>query len=159
MDRFLLHITVDYSSDEDERMVLRLVRGEDAGTGQRAGDKIPARAVLDARAEVLAVKVSDAVERYMVAIVAATRRPGDYGHSSLAQWLTVGASPRGTLALDRAARAFAWLDGRSAVTPEDVRAVTHSCLRHRIILSYEAEADGITRDQVLDEVLAQVAVS
>lgn len=159
MDRFLLHVTVDYSTDEDERKILRLVRGEDAGTGLRAADKIPARAVLDARAEVLAVKVSDAVERYMVAIVAATRRPGDYARSSLAQWLTVGASPRGTLALDRASRAAAWLDGRSAVTPDDVRAVTHSCLRHRIILSYEAEADGVTRDQVLDEVLAQVAVS
>jgi MoxR-like ATPase len=159
MDRFLLHINVDYSTDEDERKILRLVRGEDAGTGQRTADKIPARAVLDARAEVLAVKVSDAVERYMVAIVAATRRPGDYARSSLAQWLTVGASPRGTLALDRASRAAAWLDGRSAVTPDDVRAVTHSCLRHRIILSYEAEADGVTRDQVLDEVLAQVAVS
>jgi MoxR-like ATPase len=159
MDRFLLHITVDYSTDDDERRILRLVRGEDAGTGATPADKIPARAVLDARAEVLAVQVSEAVERYMVAIVAATRRPSDYTHSPLAQWLSIGASPRGTLALDRASRALAWLDGRNAVTPDDVKAATHSCLRHRLILSYEAEADGVTPDQVLDEVLAQVAVS
>ena len=76
---------------------------------------------------------------------------------TLAQWIKVGASPRGTLALDRAGRAHAWMDDRDAVTPDDVKAVTHACLRHRIILSYEAEAEGITKDQVLDEVLAQVA--
>ncbi|MBK6510763.1 MAG: MoxR family ATPase [Haliea sp.] len=159
MDRFLLHIKVDYSTDEDERRILRLVRGEDAGSGQRDTGKIPAQVVLDARAEVLAVQVSDAVERYMVAIIAATRRPAEYAKSPLAKWITVGASPRGTLALDRASRALAWLDGRNAVTPDDVKAATHACLRHRLILSYEAEADGVTKDQVLDEVLTQVAVS
>ncbi|MBK6737402.1 MAG: MoxR family ATPase [Haliea sp.] len=159
MDRFLLHIKVDYSTDEDERRILRLVRGEDAGSGQRDTGKIPAQVVLDARAEVLAVQVSDAVERYMVAIIAATRRPAEYVKSPLAKWITVGASPRGTLALDRASRALAWLDGRNAVTPDDVKAATHACLRHRLILSYEAEADGVTKDQVLDEVLTQVAVS
>jgi MoxR-like ATPase len=159
MDRFLLHVFVDYANDEDERKILRLVRGEDAGTGQQPGDQIPAQAVLDARKEVLAVKVSEAIEKYMVAIIAATRRPGDYPGSPLSQWLKIGASPRGTLALDRAARAHAWLDRRDAVTPDDVKAVVHGCLRHRIILSYEAEAEGITKNQVLDEVLKQVAVA
>ncbi len=159
MDRFLLHVFVDYSSDDDERKILRLVRGEDAGHETVESGVVPAQAVLDARREVLAVTVSEAIERYMVAIIAATRRPGDYADTSLAQWIRVGASPRGTLALDRASRACAWMAGRDAVTPEDVQAVTHACLRHRLILSYEAEADGVTKDQVLDEVLAQVAVA
>ncbi|KAA9133534.1 AAA domain-containing protein [Marinihelvus fidelis] len=159
MDRFLLHVFVDYASDDDERKILRLVRGEDAGHATGEAGVVPEQAVLDARREVLAITVSESIERYLVALVAATRRPGDFADSPLAGWIKVGASPRGTLALDRASRACAWLAGRDAVTPADVQAVTHACLRHRIILSYEAEADGVTRDQVLDEVLAQVAVA
>jgi MoxR-like ATPase len=114
--------------------------------------------VLDARKEVLAVQISETVEKYMVALIAATRRPGDFPGSKIAQWIKVGASPRGTLALDRAARAFAWLNGRDTATPSDVQSIAHACLRHRLILSYEAEAAGITKDQVLDEVLKLVAV-
>jgi MoxR-like ATPase len=159
MDRFLLHVNVGYSSDDDERRILELVRGEDAGSESGKSDKIPEQAVLEARKDVLAVQVSEGVERYMVALIAATRRPADYADSPLAKWIKVGASPRGTLALDRAGRAHAWLDGREAVTPDDVKAVAHACLRHRIILSYEAEAEGITRDQVLNEVVAQVATA
>jgi MoxR-like ATPase len=159
MDRFLLHVFVGYSSDEDERKILQLVRGEDAGVSASSNGKIPAQAVLDARKEVLAVQVSPAVENYMVALVAATRRPGDFKESALAKWIRVGASPRGTLALDRGARAHAWLDGRTTATPDDVKAVSHACLRHRLILTYEAEAEGVTKDAVLDEVLKQVAVA
>ncbi len=159
MDRFLLHVYVDYASDEDEQKILRLVRGEDAGQSGGSSEKIPQQAVLDARREVLAVTVADPVERYMVALIAATRRPAEYSDSPLARWISVGASPRGTLALDRASRAQAWLDGRAAVTPEDVQAVLHPCLRHRLILSYEAEAEGISKDAVLDEVVRQVAVA
>jgi MoxR-like ATPase len=159
MDRFLLHVFVDYSSDDDELKILNLVRDEDAGTAAKPEGKIPEQSVLDARKEVLAVRVSEPVERYMVALIAATRRPGDYEKSELAKWIKVGASPRGTLALDRAGRAHAWLDGRDAVTPDDVKAVAHACLRHRLILGYEAEAEGITKDKVLDEVLIQVAVA
>jgi MoxR-like ATPase len=157
MDRFLLHVTVDYASDE--RRILRLVRGEDAGSGHGDKTQIPAQAVLDARREVLAVEVSDAVERYMVALIAATRRPGEYRDAPFAGWIQVGASPRGTLALDRAARARAWLDGRSAATPDDVKAVLQPCLSHRIILSYEAEAEGISPNHVLASVLQHVAVA
>ncbi len=159
MDRFLLHVNVDYATDDDERKIVRLVRGEDAGTAASKPDKVPAQAVLDARKEVLAVNVSEAVERYMVALVAATRRPAEYAKSPLAKWIKVGASPRGTLALDRAARARAWMTGRDAVVPEDMQAVAHACLRHRLILTYEAEAAGISKDEVLDEVLKQVAVA
>jgi MoxR-like ATPase len=158
MDRFLLHVFVGYSNDEDERKILRLVRGEDAGTKTVEAAKVPSQSVFDARKEVLAVQVSETVEKYIVAIIAATRRPGDFKQSKLAQWLKVGASPRGTLALDRGARAHAWLDGRDTATPDDVKAVAHACLRHRLILSYEAEAEGITKDAVLDEVIKQVAV-
>ncbi|MFV0276509.1 MAG: AAA family ATPase [Parahaliea sp.] len=159
MDRFLLHVTVDYASDEDERRILRLVRGEDAGSTGTAGPRIPAETVLEARREVLAVSVSEAVERYIVALIAATRRPDDYPDAPFAPWIHVGASPRGTLALDRAARAHAWLDGRAAVAPDDVKAVLHACLSHRLSLTYEAEAEGVSPGQVLDAILAHVAIA
>ena len=94
----------------------------------------------------------------MVSLIAATRRPGDFKQSKLGSWIKVGASPRGTLALDRGARANAWLAGRDVATPDDVKAVVHACLRHRLILAYEAEAVGISKDQVLDEVVKLVAV-
>jgi MoxR-like ATPase len=134
--------------------------GQQSCTAGRAAfiTQIPAQSVLDARKEVLAVQISDTVEKYMVALIAATRRPSDFADSKLAQWIKVGASPRGTLALDRAARAKAWLDARDTATPVDVQAVVHACLRHRLILSYEAEAEGLTKDAVLDEVLKLVAV-
>ena len=158
MDRFLLHVFIGYSNDEDEKKILRLVRGEDAGGGKKADNKIPTQTVFDARKEVLAVQVSEAVEKYIVALIAATRRPADFKQSKLSTWIKVGASPRGTLALDRGARARAWLAGRDTATPDDVKAVAHASLRHRLILTYEAEAEGVTKDAVLDEVIKQVAV-
>jgi MoxR-like ATPase len=157
MDRFLLHIFIGYSSDEDEQKILRLVRGEDAGNAPQTDGQIPASAVFDARKEVLAVQIADTIEKYLVSLVAATRRPGDY-EGEMKKWIKVGASPRGTLALDRASRAHAWLAGNSFVTPDDVKAVAHACLRHRVILTYEAEAEGITKDKVVDEILKLVAV-
>jgi MoxR-like ATPase len=157
MDRFLLHVSIGYPSDEDEAKILRLIRGEEVGEAPLAGGKIPAEAVLSARAEVHAVTVSQALENYFVSIIAATRRPGDY-QGDLKKWIQYGASPRGTLALDRASRARAWLVGRDHVLPEDVHAVMHSCLRHRLILSYEANAEGITRDAVIDELVKLVAL-
>jgi MoxR-like ATPase len=158
MDRFLLHVFVGYSSDDDERKILHLVRGEDAGATPASNGRVPVQCVSDARREVLAVRVSDTVEKYIVALIAATRRPADFKQSKLSTWIKVGASPRGTLALDRGARARAWLDGRDTATPDDVKAVLHPCLRHRLILAYEAEAEGITKDAVLDELVRQVAI-
>jgi MoxR-like ATPase len=158
-DRFLLHIMVRYPSDADELQVMRLVRGEE-GTDGRMGDaaRIPQQAVFDARAEIHQVGVAEAVERYMVALIAATRRPERFG-KDLQRWIHVGASPRGTLALDKGSRAHAWLDGRDHVTPDDVRTIVHDCLRHRIILSYEANADGLSADDVINELVKQVAVA
>jgi MoxR-like ATPase len=158
MDRFLLHVFVGYASDDDERKILRLVRGEDAGASGGEKGQVPAQSVLEARKEVLGVQVSDTLEQYMVALVAATRRPGDYKDSKIGQWIKVGASPRGTLALDRCARAHAWLNGKDTVTPDNVKTIIHGALRHRLILTYEAEAEGVTKDAVLDEVVKLVAV-
>ncbi|MGH8070149.1 MAG: AAA family ATPase [Candidatus Entotheonellia bacterium] len=159
-DRFLLHIMVRYPSDADELQVMRLVRDEETehAGGPAKAEIIPQQAVFDARAEIHQVAVAEAVERYMVALIAATRRPERFG-KDLQRWIHVGASPRGTLALDKGSRAHAWLDGRDHVTPDDVRAIVHDCLRHRIILSYEANADGLTADDVINEVVKQVAVA
>jgi len=138
--------------------VLRLVRGEEAGAAPVAEPQIPAAAILAARREIDTVTSAEAIEAYIVAIVAATRRPAEHG-AELARWITIGASPRGSLALDRCSRVQAWMQGRDYVTPEDVQAVTHDCLRHRIALSYDARAEGVTADRVLDTILTQVAVA
>lgn len=161
MDRFLMHVRIDYPSDADEAKVMRLVRAESAASGDAAKSQPPPvsqQAVFDARAGIDQVSVRDVVENYMVALVAATRRPASFSEQ-LGKWIAIGASPRGTLALDRAARTNAWLQERDYVTPEDVQAIAHDCLRHRVSLSYEAGADGVSVDAVLDEVLKQVAVA
>ena len=102
--------------------------------------------------------MSEAVEEYVVQLVMATREPGQYG-DDIARWIEFGASPRGTIALDRCARASAWLAGREYVSPDDVRAVAHDILRHRLLLSFEAEANGLNSDMVIDELLARVPVA
>ena len=159
MDRFLMHIRIDYPSDADEVKVMRLVRSESAAHAAEAEPaKIPQQVIFDARAEIDRVVTKDVVENYMVALIAATRRPAEFG-DKLKDWIAVGASPRGSLALDRCSRTYAWLQGRDFVTPEDVQAVAHDCLRHRVSLSYEAGADGMNADAVLDEVVRQVAVA
>lgn len=159
MDRFLLHVFVKHPSDENERKILRLVRGEDAGQAKTAtAPPVTQEVIFEAREQILAVQVSDVIEQYMVSLISATRNPEPYG-DLLAKWLHVGASPRGTLSLDRASRAHAWLRGRDHVLPDDVRAILHGCLRHRIILSYEANAEGVSADTVIDEIVRQVAVA
>jgi MoxR-like ATPase len=161
MDRFLMHVRIDYPSDADEVKVMRLVRAENAMAPAGPAPvpaMIPQRAIFDAREQIDRVTTKDLVEAYMVALIAATRRPAQFGER-LRHWIAVGASPRGTLALDRCARTYAWLQGRDYVMPEDVQAIAHDCLRHRLSLSYEAGADGMTPDAVLDEVVKQVAVA
>ncbi len=159
MDRFLMHIRIDYPNDADEVKVLQLVRGEEA-QGAEAAPPLPVeqKAIFAARGEIDRVKSVAAVETYIVALIAATRRPSEYG-AQLKDWISIGASPRGSLALDRCSRVHAWLQGRDHVLPEDVRAVAHDCLRHRLTLSYEATAAGVGKDGVIDEILKQVAVA
>ena len=158
MDRFLMHVRVDYPSDEEELEVIRLVRGEQAGGQQEEQDSISQEVVFSARKEINRIHSSENIEHYIVSLISATRYPEKYD-AQLAQWLEVGASPRGSLALDKCSRVHAWLAGRDHVTPDDVRAVIHDCLRHRLILSYEANADGMSVDQVIDEIVKLVAVA
>jgi MoxR-like ATPase len=158
MDRFLMHVYIDYGTEEDEGRIIRLVRGEEQATGTDAGDPVPQQAVFDARDEIGGVTVSPVVERYMVDLVFATRYPERYGEQ-LKSWIKIGASPRGALGLDKCARTYAWLHERDHVLPDDVKAIAHDVLRHRLTLSYDANADGVSADDVIDEILAQVAVA
>lgn len=157
MDRFLVYVQVPYPPADNELDILRLVRSENAGPNTQPPQSISQESIFAARKEVNSVHVAESVERYMVDLVIATRHPDRYGQE-LGRLISVGASPRATIALDAAARARAWMDGRDFVTPEDVQAVALACLSHRIHLSYEAEAAGKSREDGVNEVLTQVAV-
>ena len=154
LDRFLMHVVITYPDEAVEGEIIKLNRAENA---QKPKDHaappapVPQQAVLDARAEIDSVFVSDLAQKYMVDLIYATRFPGRYGEP-LGKWIQVGASPRGSLALDRCARTMAWLDGQDFVTPDHIRSVMHDCLRHRLILSYEAVSQGVTADQVIDKI-------
>lgn len=152
MDRFLLYVHVPYPPAENEAEILRLVRGERAGTINQAAPRIAQEVIFQARQEVNSIHVSASAERYIVDLVIGTREPHRYGED-LSRWIRLGASPRGSIALDAAARAHAWLAGQDFVSPENIRAVAPACLAHRVHLSYEAEAAGKTRSQVLEELL------
>ncbi|GAM64225.1 moxR-like ATPase in aerotolerance operon [Vibrio ishigakensis] len=159
MDRFILKVTVDYPDDDAELAIIRLVRGEEVVGGEEQQDlAIDPATIIAARAEIANVEVSELVEKYMVNLVMATRRPERYPESNLSRWIAVGASPRATIALDKCARAYAWLKGRSYVETDDVRAVAHSVLSHRHSLSYDALADGIDAIKVVDELLDHVLI-
>ncbi len=159
MDRFLMHIYIDYPDEESEAKIIRLVRGEegDAPTGS-GSEPIAQDVVFAARDEIHTVTVGPAIEKYMVDLVFATRYPDRYSEQ-LASWIHVGVSPRGGIALDKCARAHAWLDGREQVLPDDVRAVCHGVFRHRLKLSYDASADGVSANDVIDQILKLVAVA
>jgi MoxR-like ATPase len=158
MDRFLMHVTIGYPDDASEARIVRLVRQE---SGQASGEPPPAiaqAAVFEARSEIHQVTMAEPMERYLVSLIAATRRPAEFS-KNLGEWILVGASPRGSIALDKVSRAHAWLQGRDHVTPDDIRAVVHDCLRHRLMLTYEANAAGVSADAVVDELVTQVAVA
>lgn len=155
MDRFLMHIMVDYPAPETERMILNLSRQEALKAEQTGVEAMTQETLFEARKQVLAVHMAEPVEEYLVQLILATRNTSAYG-GDLALWLDFGASPRATIALDRCSRALAWMEGRDFVTPDDIRAVAQDVLRHRLILSFEAEAAGITANQVIDKLLATV---
>ena len=158
LDRFLMHVLVGYPDAETERNILRLVRGEDSKGESSAFDALTEETVKAARQQVLQLHMADAVEEYIVQLVMATRSPQAYD-SELAGWLDYGGSPRATLALDRCARAHAWLRGNDFVAPDDVQSVAHDVLRHRVITSFEAEANGIDSGAVIDRLLSKVPVA
>ncbi|NCF17334.1 MAG: AAA domain-containing protein [Haliea sp.] len=155
MDRFLMKISVDYPGSEAELDIVRLLQAEEAEASEL--EMISQEHIFTARQEIQAMQVAPAVEQYIVDLVIATRQPQDYGEQ-LGQWIDTGSSPRASIALHRASRACAWLDGRDHVTPEDVQSVLHAIMRHRLIISYDALADRVTADQIIDEVVRQVAV-
>ena len=158
LDRFLLHVKISYPEASVERRILQQARGEAIHGEQQPEQRLSQEAILAARQAVLGLYMADAVEEYLVQLVMATRTPQRFD-TQLAEWLAYGASPRGTIALDRCARAHAWLAGRDFVSPEDIQAVLFDALRHRVILSFEAEASGIDQDRVLQRVLDVVAVA
>jgi len=161
LDRFLLHVKIDYPSAEDEKKILHLSRNEakqEASAGKPVAIKtISQESLFAARQEVLDVYMADALEDYLLQIILATRNPEAYGED-LAGWLQYGASPRASIGLDRCARAKAWLSGKDFVSPEDIQDVAFDILRHRIILSYEAEAEGISTDYFIQQLIARIAV-
>lgn len=170
LDRFLMLVVIDYPDASHEAEILRLVRNEAlqaSGSTQDRTDTLRTPltgndvfALTDlfaARREVLEVFMADDVEDYIVRLITATRNPARHDED-LARWLQYGASPRGTLCLDSCARAHAWLDGRDYVSPGDVQAVVHDVLRHRLLLSFEAEADGVSPDDVIERLLRLIAV-
>ncbi len=161
LDRFLLKVNIDYPKVDSEIQIMRLVRQEAQLDEQNftipEGLPIPQQTIFDARQEILDLYVSEPVEQYIAQLVDASRYPEPYS-SKLAGWIQYGASPRATLAFDRCSRVLAWLEGRDFVSPEDVQQLAHEILRHRILLTYQAEADGISANEVIDELLANVPV-
>ena len=160
LDRFLLHVKVDYPKAEHEKSILHLARSEARAQKLTISDSftpISQQTLFDARNAVLDIYMAESLEDYLLQIVLATRQPEVYG-KDLTSWLNYGASPRASIALDRCARAKAWLSQRDFVGPEDIQDMAFDVLRHRLILSYEAEAEGITTDHVIKELIARIAV-
>ena len=161
LDRFLMHVRIGYPDAGTEKQILDLNREMaqiEARSGSRATVLLTQEQIFSAQQEVLSLHMSAAVEEYLIQLVLASRNPSAYG-DDLVRWVSYGASPRGTIALDRCARAQAWLQGRDYVSPEDIQAVVFDTLRHRILLSFEAEAEGLTSDDVIHELVRRVPVS
>ena len=160
LDRFLLHVEVGYPTTEDERRILVLNRDE-AKAGDRNAFQPPEQlsvdSIMQARQDILRLHLAEELEEYIVNIVVATRDPGKVDVSLDGQ-VMYGASPRASMGIDRAARARAWLSGRDYVGPEDIQEVAADVLRHRIVLSFEAEADGVNENSVIERILDGVGV-
>lgn len=158
LDRFLMHVVIDYPSATAEKEILHLARN-DYRRGQVAAEvRLTADQVFEARHAVSDIYMSEPVEQYLLALVLATRDPASLD-PELARWTAFGASPRGTIALDRCARAMAWLEGRDYVSPDDIRNIAFDVLRHRILLTFEAEAEGLTADAIIQRLIDRVPVT
>jgi len=160
LDRFLMHVSIGYPDVDSEKQILRLARAEAAEIATEKSSPVHIMSqeqIFQARQEVLDLHMAEPLEQYLIQLVLATRNPSAYG-DDLARWVQYGGSPRATISLDRASRAHAWLAGRDFVSPEDIQTIAPDVLRHRLILNYEAEADGVTTDQVINALLERVAV-
>ncbi len=158
LDRFLMHVKIGFPDASVERRILSQARGEALHGESQPEHRVSQSAIFAARREILGLYMADAVEEYLVQLIMATRTPARFD-AELAEWIAYGASPRGSISLDRCARAHAWLAGRDFVSPEDIQAMLFDVLRHRIILSFEAEAAGIDQDKVIQRILDVVAVA
>ncbi|MFT4940565.1 MAG: MoxR-like ATPase [Paraglaciecola sp.] len=157
LDRFLMHLEIDYPGAETELEILRLNRNEALNQQIVEPPNLSQADIFAARKDVLEIHLDPALEQYIVQLIIATRQPQQYD-SELANWIEFGASPRATIALDKCARAHAWLMGRDFVGPDNIQAMLHNVLRHRVLLSYEAEAEGVDCNKVLDRILQLVPV-
>ncbi|NRA40869.1 MAG: MoxR family ATPase [Pseudomonadales bacterium] len=157
LDRFLMHVSIDYPDAEAERHILSLVRHENLGHQAELPAAIQQRDIFNARQAILSMHMDATVEEYMVQLIIATRQADHYS-AELANHIEFGVSPRATIALDACARAHAWLAGKDYVSPDDVQAVLADVLRHRLLLSYQAEAANISKDDVISELLERVPV-
>ncbi|MDJ0958170.1 MAG: MoxR family ATPase [Arenicellales bacterium] len=160
LDRFLLFVRIDYPDDQTEAKILQLARDEvkeESNQPINSSAVVSQAALFSARQEIINLYMTEPLEQYLVHLVLATRNPGPYSEK-LANWVQYGASPRATIALDRCARAHAWLAGREYVTPEDIQALAFDVLRHRVLLTYEAEAEGVTTDDFIQELIQIIAV-
>jgi len=155
LDRFLMHVTIDYPEIEAEREILKLVRNEARNVNVEMENPLKQDVILQARRDALSIHMAEPVEEYIVQLIMATRKPELY-HKELAHGIEYGASPRATIGLDRCARAHAWLKGKDFVSPDDVQAIIHEVVRHRIILSFEAEASGLKKDSLIEILLDSV---
>jgi MoxR-like ATPase len=161
LDRFLMHVRVGYPQVDAEKRILELARRrarQATTTNTKQSNFVTQQQIFDAQQQVLDMHMSAVVEEYLVQLLLASRNPKAYG-DDLARWVSYGASPRGTIALDRCARARAWLQGRDYVSPDDVQSVAFDTLRHRILVSFEAEAEGIDADHIINELIARVPVA
>ena len=155
VDRFLIKVIIGYPNKDEEKQIIRQnIKAEK----REVSALVNPEDIIEVRKIVQQIYVDEKIERYIVDIVFATRFPQDYGLNDLTSIISFGASPRASISLALAARAYAFLKGRGYVIPEDVRAVCHDVMRHRIGLSYEAEANNISADEVISEILDKIAV-
>ncbi len=154
LDRFIMKVLVEYPDHQNESNILKLVREENISTPSSAPLTISQEQLLNARKELLSLHMEESIEKYVVGLIMATREPS----GSVSEWIEYGSSPRGTISLDQCARSIAWLSDRDFVTPEDVQNIIHDVMRHRLILTFEAESQGITANQVIDEIVRTVPV-
>lgn len=156
LDRFLMYVKIDYPDASVEKQILQLVRAE-TNTPANAFTPIPQATILAARAACQSIHMAEGVEEYLVQLVLATRQVAKYDRD-LERYCRFGASPRATIGLDKCARAHAWLQGRDFVTPEDIQLMAYDVLRHRVLLTFEAEAEGVTAEKIITRLLELVPV-